>query len=315
VRIVIAGGSGFLGRALQKRLERDGHTVGILTRRPTPGLAEHIAWTADGSAGSWARALEGIDAVVNLAGEGIADRRWNAERKAALRSSRVLATRSLVAAFRQVAQPPAVFINGSAIGYYGDRGDEIVTEATPPGTDFLATLCVDWEREAEQASSITRVVSMRTAPVLDFGGGVLRKMLLPFRLGVGGPLGPGTQYMPWIHMSDWAALVAWQISNPQARGAFNGTAPAPVTNAEFSRTLGRVLHRPAVMRVPAVALRLLVGELADSLLTGQRAVPARANAMGLAFEFNDLGSALRDLISRKHGSAEAQKRGNSKDGA
>lgn len=296
MRIIIAGGSGFLGRALHTKLQERGHAVGVLTRRPRPGVQEDLAWTPDGSADAWARALDGVDAIVNLSGEGIADQRWNDARKQALRSSRLLSTRSLVAAIGRLATPPAVFVSGSAVGYYGARGDELITESEPPGSDFLADLCVEWEREAEQASSIIRVVLLRTAPVLHPAGGALGKMLLPFRMGLGGPLGSGSQYMPWIHVGDWVDLVAWLIQNGNARGAFNITAPAPVTNAEFTRTLGRVLGRPAIIPVPGFGLRLLVGELADSLLTGQRAIPARAEEMGFEFRFRELEPALRDLL-------------------
>ncbi len=296
MHILLAGGSGFLGRALHTRLQQEGHFVRILTRKPHFGVQEDIAWTPDGSAGAWANALDGVDAVVNLAGEGIADRRWNDRRKQALLSSRLLSTRSLVAAMRQVARPPAVLVNGSAVGYYGARGDELVTETTPPGSDFLADLCVQWEREAEQASSVTRVALVRTGLVLHPGGGALGKMLLPFRLGIGGPIGSGQQYMPWIHRDDWVNLVVWLITQATARGAFNGTAPSPVTNAEFTRALARTLSRPAFIPVPGFGLRLLIGELAESLLTGQRAIPARAEEMGFKFRFRDIESAFRDLI-------------------
>jgi uncharacterized protein (TIGR01777 family) len=296
VKVVIAGGSGFLGRALQTRLQQDGHAIGILTRRPRPGAQEDIAWSPDGSAGAWAQALDGVDAVINLAGEGIADKRWDEARKHALRASRVAATRSLVAGIRQATPPPAVFVSGSAVGYYGPRGDEIVTESTSAGADFLAALCVEWEREAEQASAVTRVAIVRTGLVLHRTGGPLAKMLLPFRLGLGGPLGAGTQYMPWIHIDDWVDLVLWLLAESGTRGAFNGSAPDPVTNAEFTRALGRALSRPAVVPVPGFGLRLLLGEIAAALLTGQRAVPARAQEMGFHFRFPQLEPALRSLI-------------------
>jgi uncharacterized protein (TIGR01777 family) len=296
MQILVAGGSGLLGRALVARLEADGHRVSVLTRRPRPGRSDDVAWNPDGSVGGWSAAIETAEAIVNLAGEGIADRRWSAARKQVLRSSRVLATRSLTTAIRRAARRPAVLVNASAVGYYGARGEEVVTETTEPGRDFLSGLCVEWEREAEQASDLTRVALIRTGLVLDTAGGVLGRMLTPFRFGVGGPLGNGRQFMPWIHRDDWVALVAWQIGNVNARGAFNGTAPTPVTNAEFSRALGTALHRPAIMPMPAVALRLLVGELADSILAGQRAVPARAEEMGYQFRFRTLGPALRDLL-------------------
>ena len=296
MRIVLAGGSGFLGRALGERLQHDGHDVTVLTRRPDPADPARRAWTPDGTAGPWAADLNGADAIINLAGEGIGDRRWNAARKKALVDSRVLATRSLVAALRQVAPPPAVLINASGIGYYGDRGDEVVTEATPHGDDFLSHLCLEWEREAEQASATSRVVIVRSALVLHPEGGALAQMLTPFRFGVGGPIGSGRQYMPWIHLDDWVSLVVWLLATPEARGAFNAVAPTPVTNRAFSHALGRALHRPAFMPVPGFALRVLFGELADSLLTGQRAIPARAIEHGFKFQFPELEPALNQLL-------------------
>jgi uncharacterized protein len=296
VRIIIAGGSGFLGRALHARLDRNAHSVAILTRRPRSGHPHEIGWTPDGRAGSWAGALEGADAIVNLAGEGIADRRWTSARKDELASSRLLATRSLVDAITRQSNPPKVLVNGSGIGYYGDCGDETVTESTPPGSDFLARLCEAWEGEAEQASTVTRVAIVRSAVVLHTAGGALRKMLLPFKLGIAGRLGSGRQFMPWIHMADWVELVVWLLETGDGRGAFNAVAPTPATNAEFTSALGRVLHRPTLIPVPAFALKLILGELAESLLTGQRAIPARAQEMGFQFRFPDVNTALRDLL-------------------
>lgn len=295
MRILIAGGTGFLGQALQPHLRGRGHQVVVLSRRPQRRGPDQIAWTPDGTAGPWAAALDGADAVVNLAGAGIADARWSAARKATLTSSRLLPTRSLVAAIHAASAPPAL-LNASGIGYYGDRGAAIVTEDDRPGSDFLARLCVEWEHEAEQAASVTRVVVLRNGLVMGRSGGALKKMLLPFRLGVGGPLGGGAQPLPWIHLSDWLALVTWLIERADARGAFNVTAPSPATNAEFTRALGRAVRRPAFVPVPAFALRVALGELADTLLTGQRAIPARATGMGFQFRFAEIEPALRDLL-------------------
>jgi uncharacterized protein len=293
--IIIAGGTGFLGRALRARLREAGHTVRVLTRRSIAD-PDAIEWTADGTAGPWARALDGTNAVVNLAGEGIADARWTTTRKATLRTSRVLSTRSLVRAIQQSSRPPTVFVSASGVGYYGDRGSEVVTESTPAGDDFLAQLCVEWEREAEQASTVTRVTILRNGLVMHPSGGALGKMLGPFRLGLGGPLGSGAQYFPWIHLEDWLAFVTHVITSPDARGAFNVTAPVPATNAAFTRALGRALKRPALIPVPAFGLRLVLGELADTLLTGQRAVPRRAEDIGFTFQFREIEPALRDLL-------------------
>jgi uncharacterized protein (TIGR01777 family) len=297
VRVVLAGGSGFLGGALASALKAQRHSIAILTRHPTPGTQDQIAWVPDGTAGTWAKHLDGAEAIVNLAGEGIADRRWTAARKRALRDSRILPTRSLVVAMRQLSAPPSVFVSQSGINYYGPRGSELTTESTPAGSDFLAGVCVEWEQEAEQASSMTRVVVLRTSPVLNSSGGVMGKMLLPFRLGLGGRFGDGSQYMPWIHMTDWLDLVISLLATERARGAFNATAPGPVTNREFARTLGKVLGRPALIPVPAFALRVMVGELAEILLTGQRALPTRAEEVGFRFKFPQLEGALRDLLN------------------
>jgi uncharacterized protein (TIGR01777 family) len=293
VNIVLAGGSGFLGRKLAKRLEGEGHKAFTLTRRPTG--AGQIGWQPDGTAGDLPRHIEGVDAIVNLAGEGIADQRWTAARKEALRSSRIRSTRTLVAAIKECARPPRVFVSGSGIGYYGPHGDEPVTEATPPGDDFLARLCVEWEQAARQASSSTRVVIVRSGLALAGDGGALARMLLPFKLGLGATIGSGKQYFPWIHADDWTAMVSWLIQNEQARGDFNATAPEPVTNREFTKTLGRVLHRPTVLVAPAFALRGALGDLATSLLEGQRVLPAHAEQLGFRFTHRTLEPALESM--------------------
>jgi uncharacterized protein (TIGR01777 family) len=258
-----------------------------------------VGWNPDGSAGPWAVALESTDVVINLAGEGIADRRWTTTRKAALVSSRISATRSLVAALHAMrSRPPRAFISGSAVGYYGAHGDERVTESTPAGADFLASLCRDWEREALAADRVTRLVLIRTGLALSSTGGALKKMLLPFKLGGGATLGSGRQYMPWIHVDDWTSMVSWLATNDKAQGPFNVTAPAPVTNAEFTRTLAKALHRPAIFHAPAFALKLVLGEMAEMLLTGQRVVPTRAEELGFRFAFRDLEGALSQVLER-----------------
>ena len=296
--IVIAGGSGFLGRKLVKRLEADGHRAVTLSRRagPAGGASSVITWQPDGSPGDLPRHLDEADAVVNLAGEGLAEKRWTANRKDAIRRSRVLATRTLVRAIAACAHPPRVLVSGSAIGYYGPRGDEPVTEETPPGSDFLATICVEWEEEARAvASTETRLVIVRTGLALAKDGGALAKMLLPFRLGLGATLGSGDQYMPWIHADDWTAMVAWSIQNERATDALNVTAPEPVTNRSFTRTLGRVLERPAILHAPSFVLQAAMGEMSAMLLTGQRVLPARAEQLGFRFMHRTLESALRSL--------------------
>jgi uncharacterized protein (TIGR01777 family) len=257
-----------------------------------------VRWTPDGSQGSWGAEIAGADAVINLAGESIGAGRWTAARKQRILDSRVLATRSLVGAIQRSDRKPAVFVSGSAVGYYGPRGDELVTEADEPGSDFLASVCRAWEAEALAASPATRVVLLRTGLPLARDGGALQRMLPPFRMFVGGPLGSGRQHWPWIHRDDWVALVHWAIDASDVHGAVNASAPQPVTNQAFARALGRALHRPAVLPAPPFALRLLLGEMADALLlSGQRAIPAHAEQFGFRFRFPDLDGALRAIFT------------------
>jgi uncharacterized protein len=303
MNIIIAGGSGFLGSALARALAADGHDVTILTRRGSAAAQPQsrttfVSWTPDGTAGPWARTLDGAAAVINLAGESIAAKRWSAAQKQKLRDSRLMATRSLTAAIRQAARPPAAFISGSAVGYYGDRGDETLSEASPPGSDFLARLATEWEAAANDVTTLTRVALVRTGIVLDRNGGALPKMLPPFRMFVGGPLGSGTQYMPWIHKDDWVRMVSWIVSTDAARGAVNATSPSPVTNAEFSKALGRVLKRPSILPAPGFALRIALGEMADALLlSGQRALPVRATDLGFSFRYSNIDEALASVLA------------------
>ena len=310
MKIVIAGGTGFLGRPLTAALVQDGHDLVVLTRgsassrqadraRPPVARARAVAWNPNGELGPWAAEIEGAGAVVNLAGESIAGTRWTAARKQHILDSRVQATRSLAAAIRGAAAPPPVFVSGSAVGYYGPLGDEAATEATPAGSDFLAHVCERWEQEANAASDRTRVACIRTGIVLERDGGALPQMLPPFWFGGGGPVGSGRQYWPWIHRDDWVALVRWAIATPAADGALNATAPHPVTNTEFARALGRAIHRPAFMPAPGFALRLLLGEMADALLlSGQNAVPAKATRDGFQFRYSHVDEALHAIFAR-----------------
>lgn len=297
MHVVIAGGSGFLGRALRQRLEAQGHRVSILTRRARGDRPGDIEWTPDGESGPWARALADVDAVVNLAGEGMADRRWTRARKKLLFDSRIHATSSLVKALHELPRKARVFLSGSGVGYYGAHGDEPVTESAPHGRDFIARLAAAWEDTARPLEDICRVVYARTGLVLGREG-ALAKMRLPFSLGVGGRLGSGRQYMPWIHVDDWAGLAAYLLDRSDASGPFNFTAPDPVTNAELTAALGRALRRPAVIPVPAFALRLALGEMADMLLTGQRAVPTHALSLAYTFRHTDLDEALASALRR-----------------
>jgi uncharacterized protein (TIGR01777 family) len=302
LQIVVAGATGFIGRPLCAALCEAGHSVVALARDPAkasgkfPGGTRILAWDLQ-RPGEWHRAVGESDAVVNLAGESVAAQRWTAAFKQRLVSSRIETTRAIVAAIRAAERPGMCLINASAVGYYGDRGDAIVTEQTPPANTFLGQLSVDWEAralEAEQAGA--RVVLLRIGIVLGEGGGALEKMVTPFRLFVGGPLGSGRQWFPWIHRDDVVGMIVWALENRQARGPLNVTAPNPVTMGEFARVLGRVLHRPAFVPAPGFALKLLLGEFAGSLLTGQRAIPEAAQRLGYQWRYPELEAALRAIF-------------------
>lgn len=305
MRIIIAGGSGFLGSALTPHLAAQGHQVVILTRqRPAslPGQqgVTYVTWSPNGQTGPWATALDAADAVINLSGESIAAKRWSNAQKQKIRESRLLATRSLTAAIRGAARAPKVLISGSAVGYYGDRGEETLTEASAPGDDFLAGVCKEWEAAAGDVAHLARVALIRTGIVLDRHGGALQKMLPPFLMFVGGPLGSGRQYMSWIHKDDWVRLMAWTIATETARGPVNATAPRPVTNAEFSKALGHALKRPSLLPAPAFALKLALGEMAAALLlSSQRVLPVRATDLGFSFRFANVDDALADIFKSR----------------
>ncbi len=295
MRVVVTGGTGFLGGALVGRLRGDGHTVTVLTRGPTGPGAVH--WDPETPSSEWTSTLDGANAVVNLAGASIADGRWTVKRKALIRESRVQSTRAIVTAIRAAGRPPAVFISGSAMGIYGPHGDEPLTEDSPPGSDFLASVCAAWEREALAAASVSRVVLVRTGLALGRSGGALPQMALPFYFFAGGPVGSGRQYMSWIHRDDWVEMVRWALSNAAVSGPLNATAPNPATNREFAKTLGGVLRRPSFMPTPAFALKLALGEMADALLlNGQRVLPARAQSLGFTFRYPLLEPALRAVF-------------------
>jgi uncharacterized protein len=300
MHVVVTGGTGFLGRPLIARLRAAGHDITTLTRRASGRSGgREIEWQPSGATGPWARELDGADAVINLAGESLADGRWTDARKRRIRDSRLNATRSVVAAIAQAQRRPTALISGSGIGYYGPRGSEIVTESEPAGTDFLATLTRDWEDAAGEAERFgVRVVLLRTGLVLERDGGALKPLLLPFRLGVGGPLGSGRQYWPWIHRDDWIAIVESLLSSDAVDGPVNVTAPTPVTNDTFSRVLATALRRRSVFRVPSPALRLMIGEMADALLTGQRAIPAKMTAANYSFAYDRLDDALAAILRR-----------------
>lgn len=291
MKLLITGGTGFIGTVLCQDLARQGHQVTVLTRSPQtlPSGIQAVSWDA----GAWQAVVADVDGVVHLAGEPIAAARWTSQRKSRIRESRIQTTRQLIRAFAQSAKKPSVLISASATGYYGPRGDEPLTESEAPGTGFLAEVCQTWEAEAQQAQAFgMRVVSLRIGIVLGPGGGALAKMVPPFRAWLGGPLGSGRQWMSWIHRDDVVGLITWCLTHGECAGAVNATAPAPVTMRDFCRALGRVLHRPSWVPVPAPLLRLLLGEMSELLLTGQRVVPQAALRAGYVFRYPDLASAL-----------------------
>jgi hypothetical protein len=294
--IVIAGGTGLLGTALREALRHDGHRVVVLTRHPKHD--HEVRWSPGHDDSSWVPALNGATAVINLAGTSIASGRWTAARKAAIHESRKQATSALVRAVAATQQAPSAFISGSAVGYYGLRGDEPATETTPAGSDFLGEVCRDWESIAKQASNRSRVVLLRSGVVFARQGGALPQLVLPFKLFAGGPAGTGRQFVSWIHVHDWVAMVRWALATTTVEGPLNVTAPTPVTNEELARTIGGVLGRPSFLRAPSFALRLILGEMADALiLGGQRVVPEVAQQHGFVFRYPTVESALREIYS------------------
>jgi uncharacterized protein (TIGR01777 family) len=305
MRVAVTGATGLIGQTLVKALADRGDQVVALSRdaeRARQALGDRVeahSWPNPTGAPPPEAALAGADAVVHLLGEPVAQR-WSDEAKERIRRSRVDGTRSLVQGLLAVApdRRPAVLVSQSASGFYGPRGDEELTEDAPAGDDFLAGVVVGWEGEATRAAAELRVALTRTGVVLSPEGGALAKMLPFFRLGVGGPVAGGRQYVPWIHLDDVVGALMFCLDNAGATGPVNLAAPNPVTNAELSRTLGRVLNRPAVLPVPAFALKLLYGEMAQIVVTGQRVVPARLNQLGYEFRHPDLEAALRDVLGR-----------------
>jgi uncharacterized protein len=309
--VAIAGATGLIGTTLAASCARDGIPVSALVRDTVraadllPSATLH-AW--DATRGSPPTdALNGADVVVNLIGEPLADKRWTDARKKQLRDSRVVGTRALVDAMRDLPKRPRLLISASGVGYYGDRGEEILTESAAGGSGFMAELARDWEAEAMRAADLgLRVVVLRSGVVLSKDAGILRKLLPPFRIGLGGSIGTGGQWLPWIHLEDEIGLIRHVMSHEAVSGALNAVAPEPVTNAEFAKSLGEVLGRPTVMKAPAFALRLRFGALVDEvLLASQRAMPVRTLETGYAFRHPLLRDALADVLDRKPGSEAA----------
>jgi len=295
VIIAITGASGFLGPHLIARLQHEGHQIRTLGRRSAPvPNTEHIYWDAVAGPPD-PRALDGVEAVFSLAGEPVAQR-WNADVKRRIRDSRVLGTRNLVAGLER-AQTSPVLISSSAIGYYGDRGDDVLTESSGPGKDFLAAVCIEWEREGIRAQEIgCRVAMVRTGIVLGNNGGALKQMATPFKAGVGGPVGSGRQWVSWIHIDDITELYVFLLQNSAMSGPVNGTAPNPLRNTDFAHALGHALARPAALHVPIFGLKLLYGEATSALLASQRVIPEAASRVGFQFRYTDCESALTEIF-------------------
>ncbi|MGI8594904.1 MAG: TIGR01777 family oxidoreductase [Solirubrobacteraceae bacterium] len=296
MKVAVTGATGLIGSRIVEQLTTRGDEVTVLSRDPERARealgVDARAWDPEEEAAP-AAALAGRDGVVHLLGENVAQR-WSDDARARIASSREVGTRNLVAGLRAAQPQPAVLVSASASGYYGPHGDERVTEEQPPADDFLGAVCARWEAEAQEAEALgMRVALMRNGIVLDGRGGALKRMLLPFRLGVGGPIAGGRQYMPWIAAADVAGMYLAALDGSRWSGPVNVTAPEPVTNRDFSKALGRALGRPAIAPVPAVTLKLLYGEMAQVVLTGVRAVPARAQELGYAFRHADLDEALR----------------------
>ncbi len=323
MRVFITGAAGLIGRNLAKALLARGDKVTAVSRdisRAMSVLGEDVEVVQGNPrhAGEWSRAVDGCGAVVNLAGEPIGGRRWNERIKQEILASRVETTRNVAHAIEEADSPPQVFISTSAAGYYGDVSwDTPVDESSPPGSGFIPNLCREWEAATrlmegkavayhtghisppsvgQAATLLARTVILRISIVLDPDGGALEKMLPAFRFGLGGPLGSGRQPLPWIHIKDMVGMILWALDNPAVEGVFNACVPEPVTQKEFARTLGQVLHRPAFLPLPGFILRLLFGEGASVLLTGQRMIPKRALEMGYRFKYPRLEEALRDLL-------------------
>ncbi|MDT4968943.1 MAG: uncharacterized protein QOJ64_3680 [Acidobacteriota bacterium] len=299
MRILVSGSTGLVGSALIRSLESKDHEIVRLVRSTPVKGANESFWNPENGTLA-ADQLEGLDAVVHLAGESIAEGRWTAEKKARIRESRLKGTRLLSDTLGQLKRKPGVLVSASAVGFYGSRGDEVLDEHSASGSDFLAEVCREWELATQPAAlADVRVVNMRLGVILSGDGGALPKMLRPFKMGVGGKLGSGKQYLSWIALDDVVGVIEHAIANDELRGPVNTVAPEPVTNYKFTKSLGHVLSRPTIFPVPAFAARLLFGEMADAtLLASQRAVPTRLNESGYSFRYPDLEGALRHALNK-----------------
>ncbi|MDE2429361.1 MAG: TIGR01777 family oxidoreductase [Burkholderiales bacterium] len=299
MRILMTGGTGLIGRRLCAALSDQGHQLTVLSRRPEKVPALCGALVRSMSDLDQYTCEQEFDVVINLAGEAIVDARWSTQRKATLRQSRITLTEHLIQRIAQAKKKPAILLSGSAIGIYGDRGDELIDETASAGGDFGAQMCVDWEAAALSAARFDiRVCLLRTGLVLDRAGGIFKKMRLPFLLGLGSRIGDGRQWMSWIHVDDYVSIVLHLISNPQASGSINMVAPQAVTNRELTHIFASSLHRPAFLVTPAWLLRLALGEMSELLTGGQHVIPQRLKSLGYVFSYPTLGSALENLNHR-----------------
>lgn len=305
MKIVIAGGAGFIGRHLSALVMREGHSVIILSRKPettsmVSGPHRHTLQWDGRHQGTWSRACEGAEVVINLAGAPIADSRWTDKRKRILTESRVESTRTLLQAIQSWSIKPHTFISASGVGFYGDPGDTLVDETSKSGQGFLAELCRTWEAEALEGKTLgMRVLTVRFGMVLGLDGGALPKMMFPFKLFLGGPVLPGSQYVSWIHHEDLSRLIVWLCTTRSVTGPVNGVAPEPVTMRDFCATLGKAMNRPSFFPVPEFVLRTVLGELSTMLTTGQRAHPKKALEGGFSFSYPTLYGALHSLVRHK----------------
>jgi hypothetical protein len=298
MKILITGATGLIGRSVCQRLKSEGDQVVVLSRHPeTAGGLAAFNWSPESGMPPRA-AWEGVEAVIHLAGEPVADR-WTNEKKRRIRDSRVIGTRHLVAGMRESGQPPKVMIAASAVGFYGDRGDEVLDENSAPGRGFLSEVCLEWEGEAARARELgVRVAFVRIGVVLSPAGGALEKMLPPFKLGLGGRMGSGRQWFPWVHLEDMVGILRHALVTPAVNGPINAVAPGLVTNEEFTRELAAVLNRPAFFPVPEFALRILMGEMAEVVAASQRVVPQVALNTGYEFRYPNLRPALESLLKK-----------------